>query len=71
MEAPNSWVWPGRMAQKAYEEGWFDPPYTEKKPIDVDHGAGCRCADCMWEEDVCDAPDTDSMIATWRRVRVD
>ena len=49
--ARDTWIWPGYMARKAYEQGWFHEPYTEKKPIDVDHGPGCQCDDCMWDEE--------------------
>lgn len=53
----DTWVWPGRMARKARQDGRFDGP-----PDDTDHGPACQCADCMWDE-----TDTDSMMASWER----
>lgn len=53
----DTWVWPGRMIRRAYEDGRFDGP-----PNDADHGPACQCADCMWDE-----TDTDSMMASWKR----
>ena len=55
-EVSDTWVWPGHMARRAYDDGQFDAP------PDDDHGPGCRCDDCMWDE-----TDTDSMMASWKR----
>jgi hypothetical protein len=60
---PDEWIYPGYMARKAYEEGWFHEPYNEHKPYDPCryHDIDCQCEDCMWHED----RDGDAMEASW------